>query len=144
LPKLLTADWPHPDSFGVMEIDWGEEGVTREGAADLLISLLMGPLAAGDPWPPEWPLRRGVPGDEGQLAACVSYLKVDEDTWYATVRDARTLAKTDDFKRLTALIARALELEDELDANALRWLVGSDTLRKFGINEEEDHATEDV
>jgi hypothetical protein len=37
LPKRVTADWPHPDRFGQMEVDWGE-AITREGAADLAIS----------------------------------------------------------------------------------------------------------
>ena len=55
LPKRVSADWPLARSSGVTELDWGE-GVTRESALNVAVSILCGPLAeARDDWPPPRP-----------------------------------------------------------------------------------------
>jgi hypothetical protein len=72
-PKRVTADWPELGTAGLMEIAWGEEGITPESARDVALSILMGPRIEGKAdWPPNWPPDMSASGDEGQLAACVS------------------------------------------------------------------------
>ena len=39
---------------------------------------------------------------------------------------------------LVDLIARALELKDELSADDLRWLIGEDRLKRYGIGEADE------
>ena len=119
---------------GEMRVDWGD-GVTPRAAADVAISILMGPIAEGaESWPPAWPLDPDVDGDEGQLATLLAYLKFDGESEYrALVREARVLARTAEFRRVVWLTSRALELKDELDADDLRRLLGEKTLTNYGI-----------
>ena len=117
-----------------MVVDWGD-GVTPQAAADVAISILMGPIAEGaESWPPAWPLDPDADGDEGQLATCLRYLKFDDESEYrALVREAHVLARTAEFQRVVWLTSRALELTDELDADDLRRLLGEKTLTNYGI-----------
>jgi hypothetical protein len=143
LPKQVTADRPEEGTEGWVSPDWDGESISPQRAADVAIAVLMGPLAVGEPgWPPEWPIDPDVAGDQRQLAFCCRYLKLDEDGYFSLVKQAHELAGSREFIRLRDLIARALELKDELDADDLRWLVGSETLFKYGIAEEKDHATQ--
>jgi hypothetical protein len=134
LPVSVSADWPEAGSAGVMEIAWGEEGISRESARDVAISILMGPLIEGKAdWPPRRPPDMSASGDEGQLGALARYLKLDERGWDALITQADTLAQSPEFLRLVELIARALELKDELNTDDLRWLLGERTLRQHGL-----------
>jgi hypothetical protein len=134
LPVSVSADWPEANSAGVMEIAWGEEGITPESARDVALSILMGPFVEGKTdWPPRWPPDMSAPGDEGQLAACVRYLGMDEGGWDVLMTQAQLLATSPEFLRLVELIARALELKDEMTADDLRWLLGEQILREHGL-----------
>lgn len=137
LPRRVTADWPKPGIAGEMVVDWGDEGCTPDSAAAVAISVLLGPIAEGNPsWPPTWPLEEDTRGDERDLAILLRYLKVDEANYIALCAEARTLAKTPEFVRLVGLVARALELKDELDAGDLRRLLGPKILHTYGIEQE--------
>jgi hypothetical protein len=143
LPCRVTADWPATGTLGEMEMDWGD-GVDPAGARILAVAILLGPLAEHDlptVWPPDWPPDRDAAGDEGQLAACCRYLKLDEDDYYELVRQAHHTAQSREWNRLCDLIAQALELKDELTADDLRHLLGSELLHKYGIpTPREEHA----
>ena len=117
-----------------------------EGARIMALSILLGPLAAADSpvaWPPEWPPGEAGPRapDERRLAKCVAHLEMDEDGYLALIREAHAMARSPEFTELVGLVARALELKDELDAADLRWLLGKNRLQKYGIpTTEEENA----
>jgi hypothetical protein len=137
LPKRVSADWPRAGSSGVTEPDWGE-GVTRESAMDVAVCILCGPLAEErDDWPPAWLALdaddESQEDDARQLAICAGYLALSEADWHALVGRAQTRVATPEFQRLAGLVARALELKDEITAQDLRDLLGDELLRKYGI-----------
>jgi hypothetical protein len=138
LPRRITADWPTAESFGLTEIDWETEGINRESARHVAISILCGPLAEGcEDWPPAWPIDRDSEiSDVRQLAVLASYLTLSESGWDELVAEARRLSQSVEFCRLAALIARGLELQDELSADDLAWLIGEKTLTTYGISPE--------
>jgi hypothetical protein len=134
----ITADHPDDRAYGRVALDW-PDGVDRDGALDVALAVLMGPLVVAEPgWPPQWRPRREVAGDEGQLAACLSYLKLGEPEYYELIRQANTLASSPRFQRLVALIARAAELRDVLTADDLRRLLGAEILRTYAIPKREE------
>ena len=140
LPLKATADWPTSTAFGFVQPDWGE-GIDPAGARDLAVAIILGPLASPEmekPWPPEWRPDPDATGDAGQLGRCVRWLKLDEGDYYEIVNEAHTLARSPEFNELVDLLARALELKDELSADDLRWLIGEDRLKRYGIGEADE------
>ncbi len=135
LPTRVEANHAELGIWGRVEIAWHGEELDRDAVADLILAIHAGPLYAGATgWPPKWPPDLGADGDEGQLAACVNYLGYDRsDADTAFVR-AAALTATKEFNQLAALIARALELAGELDADELRELIGERRLERYGIS----------
>jgi len=136
LPRSVSASHAEAGVYGRMDVAWDEEGeLDPEAVADLVISIHAGPIHAGDPgWPPRWPPSIGAPGDAGQIAACAKYLNMDRSDWDAAYVEAAALTGNPEFTRIAGLIARALELSDEIDSDGLRRLIGEDRLELFGID----------
>jgi hypothetical protein len=63
---------------------------------------------------------------------------MDEGGWDVLMTQADMLATSPEFLRLVELIARALELKDEMTADDLRWLLGEQTLRQHGLAKEQE------
>jgi hypothetical protein len=133
VPASVTADWPEPTIAGQMTSDFSDYGVNRDTAPEMIVSILLGPLAAAEPgWPPEWPLdANAADRDVRQLAALADFLGLTEFGWWERIRKAREVASTPDFKRITGLVAAALMKVDSLDASQLRFLLGPDLLQKY-------------
>jgi hypothetical protein len=135
VPLSVTADWPEDASHGVTTLDLSAEGSNRDSASDFIVSILLGPMAhAQAGWPPEWPLDENSPDrDTRGLASLADFLGLDEAGWYALVKQAHETSRSADFKRLVSLIASALERVDELSGEEIRFLIGPDTCRTYGI-----------
>ena len=136
LPRSVSASHAEAGVYGRMDVAWDSDGeLDPEAVADLVISIHAGPIHAGEKgWPPKWPPSLGAAGDAGQIAACAKYLNMDRSDWDAAYVEAAALTGTPEFGRIAALIARALELSDEIDAAGLRRLIGEDRLELFGID----------
>lgn len=135
LPRSLSASHAEAGVYGRMDVAWDSEGeLDPEAVFDLVVAIHAGPIHAGNSdWPPRWPPSIGAPGDEGQLAACARFLNMDRSDWDAAYVEAAALVGNPEFTRIAGLIARALELSDEIDADGLRRLIGTDRLELFGI-----------
>ena len=133
IPAEATADWPAPEIAGLTTSDFTDYGVNRDTAPDLIVAILLGPLAASKPgWPPEWPLdENSEDRDTRQLAVLADYLGLTEYGWYERVRHARQVASTRDFNRIVGLVSSALVKLDVLDASQIRYLIGPDLVRKY-------------
>jgi hypothetical protein len=119
LPELVTADWPKHDTAGLTRLDFSNDGLD-ERPLDFVVLTLAGPLAESAPIP-DWPPNAGAENtrDEHALATLVDFLGLDEDDWLNAVERTLHLVRDADFQRLVQLIARALELADELNADDL-------------------------
>ena len=140
LPLRATANWPESSALGEVEPDF-RDGLDPVNVRNLAVAILLGPLAEPDlwkPWPPQWRPDRRLRGDEGQLARCVEWLDADEGDYYEMCREAHNLSRRPEFTELVDLISRALELKDELSADDLRWLIGEDRLKRYGIGERDE------
>ena len=142
LPRRVTADRPTEGYYGQLELAWGPDGVTPEGARLAALVVLCGPMVeqggcGSEEWPPRWPLCVSDDGDAGQVGACVKYLKLDWHGWQELIKEAEALVAEPEFVRLVDLIARALELRDELDRADLRWLIGAERFGEYITNWEE-------
>jgi hypothetical protein len=124
LPLRVSADRPAVDLAGVTEINFADDGLD-ETPADFLV-VLLAPLLAESAPAPSWPIQVGnghTRGDEHALAVLADHIGLTEADWLGIVERARRLITTHDFQRIARLVARALELKDELDADDLQQLI---------------------
>lgn len=146
MPARVVANWPTGRQLGLVEMDWTATRLDQESGRDLAVSILCGPRAAGrEDWPPFWVEMWGdsqPEGDRRHLALTVRYLELDEAGYQELCRESRELAKTYEFDRLVWLIGTALEIKGELNPDELRWVVGQDTLDRYGIDTEMERADE--
>ena len=135
VPKHVSCDWPEAGALGLTTLDFSEDGVSPETAPSFVVSILLGPLAADQPrWPPRWPLDQDANDrDARQLAILSSHMQLDEDDWDSLVEQARYIASGPVFKRIVSLIASTLVKVDELDGEQIRFLIGVETCRTYGI-----------
>src|SRR5262245_1674880 len=144
VPASVTADRPEPGLSGVMRNDWTAYGTSTETAPDLMLSLLIGPMAAGEPnWPPSWPLGQEerdsiAHNDGGALAVLAGFLDLDERGWCALVERAERTAESEPFRRIVTIIASTLERIDVLSGDDIRFLVGPELCRAHGIEPVEE------
>jgi hypothetical protein len=71
LPSLTRCDWPTDAVYGSTIFPWPEDQATQDLMPEFVISVLLGPLAAGAPdWPPAWPPDREERGPvHGSISA---------------------------------------------------------------------------
>jgi hypothetical protein len=133
LPLSVTADRPKAGLAGSMEFDRSDDGIDVR-PHDFFVITLAGPLAEGASVP-EWPLEldpdRDRGDDERSLAVLASYLKLTEDEWLEVVDRARRLVESEDFNRIARVVARALELADELSGEEVRQLLPARLRTKY-------------
>jgi hypothetical protein len=142
VPARVSIDWPEAKSAGLTSNDFEAYGVSRDSAPDFIVAILLGPLAEAQPsWPPEWPLDQDATDrDARQIAILAEYGRLDERGWYSLVRQAHEIASGAAFKHLVFVIASALEKLDELDSEQIRFLVGPETCRTYGIEPLQEEA----
>jgi hypothetical protein len=117
-PECARVDWPEQNSIGTVTIDWGD-GITRESARPVLIAVVLGGMTDGYEGWDEFPIdpdrvstlaRR----DAEQARRLAEYLKFDLVDWEHVRWEAKTLARRQDFRRLTVAIADELEYREVL------------------------------
>jgi hypothetical protein len=136
VPRYVRADWPAEDAFGSTAPDFGEEGITRENVGSHIIGIQLGPLAASDPdWPLPWQRLdvEATDRDVGHLAVLVKAFGLDEGDWVELSLKACEISRSEEFRRLTNLIAGALLKVDQLDSQQVRFLVGPTVCERYGI-----------
>jgi hypothetical protein len=133
LPKRVTADWPADRVLGQLGVDWSTKGLNPKLVRGLMLAILLGPIGEGCE-PPAWPPDPDVERDERQLALLADYLKLQETDWRLLVTEAQVISTTPTFRRLVALLSRALELADEVSADDIRDLVGARTCATYGLD----------
>ena len=120
-----------------MVSDLSEDGVSDQTAEDFLCMVLAGPLTEAPDRPaPEWPIDPDSTGDEHLVATLADFLQLDEAGYERVLERTRRLVSDPDFSRLVGLISRALELQDELDAEDVRWLIPTRLAEKYDIEKE--------
>ena len=75
------------------------------------------------------------------IATLADFLQLDEAGYERVLERTRRLVSDPDFLRLTHLIARALELKDEPDAEDVRWLIPARLAEKYDIAKEAAYST---
>jgi hypothetical protein len=75
-----------------------------------------------------------------QLAVLADFLALDEEGWRSLVRQAEEIAGGAAFQHLVSLLASALEKLDELDSEQIRFLVGPEVCRRYGIEPLQEEA----
>jgi hypothetical protein len=139
-PLRVRADHPDLDYnlSGVTEPDLGD-GITREMASDLLLAVLLGPIAEGEAdWPPPWPLEVEADAprsDASQLARLAKFMRLDGRQWLAYVAIAYHLADDPAFKALHALITEALHRAPVITGRQLVELIGPEWRERFEIDQ---------
>jgi hypothetical protein len=143
VPASVTIDRPEEGIWGLTTVDLTADGVAPDTAADFAMALLLGPLAVAQPgWPPEWPLDPQTKDEDArQLAVLADYMKIDESGWLALVKRANEVAKSSAFKDLVAVVSLALEKLEALDSEEIRFLIGPEVCRDYGLEPTEEVAT---
>ena len=137
LPRIVRAD-NHRADFdysGKTNPDLGD-GIDRDLAGDLMLSVLLGPICEGDAsWPPLWddldraPFKTAT-GDALALVRLVEYPDMDEDGYDGMVGVALHVADAS-FKAIHALIADGLERAPFITGPQLRHLLGPEVVATF-------------
>jgi hypothetical protein len=129
VPKCVRTDWPEPDLFGTVTVDWCD-GPDRDTAGRVLVAVVLGGMTEGHKGWRSWPIDpdRVAPGarrDALQARTLANYLKLDNAGWLHVLWKANQLGRQRDFRRL--LVARADELErvEVMDAEDLRTLMAA-------------------
>ena len=116
-------------------LDFSNDGINPGSARDLIVMILLGPLAESKQgWPVKWPLDRNAASrDAQQLAVLADYLDLDGEGWLELVRQAEETAAGAAFNHLVSVIASALEKLEELDSEQVRFLLGPEVCRRYDI-----------
>ena len=135
LPLSVTIDWPETWVFGRVRLDLRHYGVNPETAPGMIIGIMLGPLAEGMAgWPLGWPLDPDpLDQDARQIAILAEYLELDEDGWDSLVRQAVTVSESEAFTDLVRLLSYGLERVEEVNQDQLRFLIGPDVCKRYGI-----------
>ncbi|MGH2966320.1 MAG: hypothetical protein ACRDMH_13220 [Solirubrobacterales bacterium] len=141
LPRIVRADHSGPEDYnGAVHPDLGD-GIDRDLAGDLMLSVLLGGMCEGDgSWPPLWSeLDHGrlkfkvATGDALALVRLVEYLDMDEDGYDAMVGIALHVRDDANFKAIHALIADALDRAPFITGPQLRTLLGPELVASYEL-----------
>lgn len=142
LPRAIRVDNPAGGAAVSGQVEFGlGDGMTRDLASDLLVTVLAGPICEPcrkDPWPPSFDeLRPDHPSrDVAQLAILAKYLGLDARAYQGHVAIAYHIADTVPFKETQALLAAALSRVPVITAEQIRTLIGPEAIAKFEIGSE--------
>jgi hypothetical protein len=128
VPELVRIDQPTNDDAGFTVMDWENHRLDKDTATEMLVGVLMGPLAEGDlkhdfTWPikpDEWQV--GVRRDAKVARLLADFIGLDHVGWTWVLYRARSRAKDRRFRRLVVAIATALELKEILFKHELEEL----------------------
>jgi hypothetical protein len=130
VPKCVRTDWPAPDLFGTVTIDWCD-GPDRDTAGRVLLAVVLGGMTEGHKGWRSWPIDPhrvavGAGRDAEQARTLANYLKLDNAGWLHVLWKANQLGRRQDFRRLAVLIADELERVEVLTAEDLERLMTRD------------------
>jgi hypothetical protein len=130
VPKCVRTDWPEPDLFGTVTVDWCD-GPDRDTAGRVLLALVLGGMTEGHKGWRTWPIDPdrvavGARRDAEQARTLANYLKLDNAGWLHVLWKANQLGRQRDFRRLAVLIADQLERVEVLTADDLGGLMTRD------------------
>jgi hypothetical protein len=129
VPKCVRTDWPEPDLFGTVTVDWGD-GPDRDTAGRVLVAVVLGGMTEGHKGWRSWPIDPdrvavGARRDARQARTLANYLNLDNAGWLHVLWKANQLGRQRDFRRLLVAIADGLERVEVLTAQDLRTLMAA-------------------
>jgi hypothetical protein len=127
VPKCVRTDWPEPDLFGTVTVDWCD-GPDRDTARRVLLAVVLGGMTEGHKGWRSWPIDPdrvavGARRDAEQARTLANYLKLDQAGWLHVLWKANQLGRQRDFRRLAVLIADELERVEVLTTEDLERLM---------------------
>ncbi len=130
VPTCVRTDWPAPDLFGTVTVDWCG-GPDRATAGRVLVAVVVGGMTEGHQGWRSWPIDPdrvavGARRDAEQARTLANYLRLDNAGWLHVLWKANQLGRQRDFRRLAVLIADQLELVEVLTAEDLERLMTRD------------------
>ena len=133
VPKCVRTDWPAPDLFGTVTVDWCD-GPDRDTAERVLLAVVLGGMTEGHKGWRSWPIdpdrvALGAGRDAEQARMLANYLKLDNAGWLHVLWKANQLGRRKDFRRLVVAIADELECVEVLTAQDLEALMAQDQER---------------
>ena len=104
VPKCVRTDWPAPDLFGTVTVDWCD-GPDRATAGRVLVAVVLGGMTEGHQGWRSWPIDPdrvavGARRDAEQACTLAAYLKLDNAGWLHVLWKANQLGRRQDFRRL--------------------------------------------
>jgi hypothetical protein len=127
-PQVVRIDQPTDNDAGYVLMDWERHRLDQDTALEMMVGVLMGPLAEGDlkhdfTWPiepDEWQVAVRRDAEVARLLA--RYLALDHVGWTWVLYRARRRSKDRRFRRLVVAIAAALERKEILFKHELEAL----------------------
>jgi hypothetical protein len=120
VPTCVRTDWPAPDLFGTVTVDWCGSP-DRDTAGRVLLAVVLGGMTEGHKGWRSWPsdphrVAVGARCDAEQARTLAEYLKPDNAGWVHVLWKANQLGRQRAFRRLVVRIADQLERVEVLTA----------------------------